>query len=54
MNRTKIPYLTHVWNPMSGCTPISSGCDSCWAQSNLHRWRRPEGVTLHPEELKKA
>ncbi len=31
MNKTKIPYLTHSWNPLAmRCTPCSPGCANCW------------------------
>jgi protein gp37 len=31
MQRTKIPYLTHTWNPFAmRCTPCSPGCANCW------------------------
>ncbi len=31
MQRTKIEYLTHSWNPIAmRCTPISAGCAHCW------------------------
>lgn len=31
MNKTKIEYLTHSWNPLSmRCTPVSDGCKNCW------------------------
>ena len=31
MGRTKIDYLTHVWNPIAmRCTPCSPGCLNCW------------------------
>lgn len=29
VNRTGIPYLTHVWNPVVGC---NRGCPHCWAR----------------------
>lgn len=33
MNRTKIEYLTHTWNPTHGCSHAGSpGCDHCWAR----------------------
>lgn len=28
---TRIPYLTHVWNPVTGCTPAGEGCRNCYA-----------------------
>lgn len=31
MNKTKIEYLTHTWNPLAmRCSPISEGCKNCW------------------------
>ncbi|GAF71172.1 unnamed protein product [marine sediment metagenome] len=31
MNRTKIEYLTHTWNPIAmRCDPVSEGCKNCW------------------------
>jgi protein gp37 len=48
---TKIPYLTKTWNPIEGCTPVSAGCDHCWAQAYLRRWKKPTTPTLHPERL---
>jgi len=31
MNKTKIEYLTHTWNPLAmRCTPVSEGCKNCW------------------------
>jgi protein gp37 len=31
MNKTKIEYLTHTWNPLAMCcTPVSAGCANCW------------------------
>lgn len=37
MQRTKIPYLTHSWSPMHGCTPIAPGCENCWAEKMSKR-----------------
>jgi len=31
MQKTKISYLSHSWNPISmRCTPMSAGCQNCW------------------------
>ncbi len=29
---TKIRWADHSWNPMTGCTKISEGCDNCYAE----------------------
>lgn len=29
--RTKILWATHVWNPIIGCSPVSEGCEKCYA-----------------------
>ncbi len=65
MQRTKIQYLTHTWNPIKmRCTPVSSGCANCWhlamakrLENNLmisapHRAAyRGEGPELDQKEL---
>ena len=37
---TKIEWTNEVWNPMTGCTKISSGCDNCYAHTVAHRRTR--------------
>jgi len=37
MNKTEISYLTFTWNPTHGCSPISEGCQKCWAQKMSKR-----------------
>lgn len=38
MQKTKIEYLTHTWNPITmHCTPVSDGCDNCWHRSMAKR-----------------
>jgi len=37
MNKTKISYLTHTWNPTHGCSPVSEGCKFCWAKTMSKR-----------------
>ncbi|MDN5375344.1 MAG: hypothetical protein PWQ39_384 [Thermacetogenium sp.] len=54
---TKIEWCDSVWNPTSGCTPISPGCDNCFAKRFAYRLRGrypdddPFRVTLRPERL---
>jgi protein gp37 len=40
---TKIPYVTASWNPVTGCTPESEGCQNCYARPFLNRFRGIEG-----------
>lgn len=36
---TKIEWATKVWNPVTGCTPVSRGCDNCYAERMHGRFR---------------
>ncbi len=38
--RTGIEWTDAVWNPMTGCTKISAGCDHCYAEVVAHRRTR--------------
>jgi protein gp37 len=33
---TKIEWTDVTWNPVTGCTPVSSGCDNCYAHTLAH------------------
>jgi len=37
MGNTQISWTQKVWNPSTGCTPISEGCKHCYAQKMAHR-----------------
>lgn len=37
---TKIEWTDAVWNPMTGCTEISAGCDHCYARTVAERRTR--------------
>lgn len=49
----------YSWNPVSGCTPISEGCQNCYAKRMANRLRgrcgypadEPFKVTLHKDRL---
>lgn len=32
MAETKIEWAKKVWNPVTGCTKVSAGCDNCYAE----------------------
>lgn len=59
MTTTKIDWADVVWNPVTGCTPASAGCQNCYAQRMAKRLAgrcgypadEPFKVTLHPERL---
>jgi protein gp37 len=33
VKNSKIRWCDHTWNPMSGCTHVSPGCDHCYAEA---------------------
>ena len=59
MPKTKIEWTEYSWNPVTGCTPISEGCQNCYARRMANRLRgrcgypaeEPFRVTLHSERL---
>lgn len=46
-DKSQIEWTDATWNPVSGCTKISSGCDHCYAERFSERFR---GVKNHPFE----
>ena len=44
---TAIEWTDATWNPVTGCTKISPGCDRCYAERFAERFR---GVPDHPFE----
>ena len=52
-------YWDVSWNPVTGCSPCSPGCDNCWAKKMACRLKGRYGypaddpfrVTFHPERL---
>ena len=63
---TKIEWVTNLdgtkgetWNPITGCTKISEGCQNCYAERMSKRLagrcgypkENPFAVTLHPDKL---
>lgn len=59
MGKTKIEWADSVWNPVTGCTPVSEGCERCFARRMANRLKGRYGypkddpfrVTLHPDKL---
>jgi len=42
MQQTGIEWADWTWNPMSGCTPKSTGCLNCYARTMANRLRGME------------
>jgi protein gp37 len=45
--QSAIEWTDATWNPVTGCTEVSPGCDHCYARTFAERWR---GVAGHPYE----
>lgn len=58
---TKIEWAQETWNPITGCSPISEGCEHCYAARMAKRLRGrcgydralPFKVTFHEDQLAK-
>lgn len=58
-DKSGIEWTDATWNPVTGCTAISAGCDHCYAELLSYRLQRmgvekyANGfeVTLHPDAL---
>ncbi len=56
---SKIEWTDSTWNPVTGCTPISEGCENCYAKRMAKRlqtmgqmkYRNGFTVTCHPHAL---
>ena len=44
---SSIEWTDATWNPVTGCTKVSRGCDNCYAERFAERFR---GVVNHPYE----
>jgi protein gp37 len=59
MASTKIEWTESTWNPITGCTKISTGCKFCYAEVMARRlkamgqekYKNGFEMTLHPETL---
>lgn len=59
MNSTKIEWTDKTWNPITGCTKYSSGCQNCYAEKmskrlkamHIKKYTNAFNLTLHSECL---
>jgi protein gp37 len=58
-DNTAIEWTDATWNPVTGCTKVSPGCDHCYAETFAERFRGTPGhyfergfdVQLRPDKL---
>ena len=53
MARPEKQWWTDAWNPVTGCTKISPGCDNCWAEGMAKQYKYSHKVQFHPERLER-
>ena len=59
MRKSKIEWTESTWNPTTGCTKLSSGCQNCYAFNmarrlkamGLEKYANGFDLTLHADEL---
>jgi len=59
-DKSAIEWTDATWNPVTGCTKISAGCDNCYAERFSERFRGTPGhpfedgfdLTLRPDRLR--
>ena len=62
MQKTRIAWTDETWNPVHGCSRVSTGCDNCYAETLSLRMKlttkawtgenASENVTIKPHKLK--
>lgn len=58
-DKSAIEWTDATWNPVTGCTEVTPGCDNCYAKTFAERWRGTPGhyfeqgfdVQLRPDKL---
>jgi protein gp37 len=55
-DKSAIEWTDATWNPVTGCTKVSPGCDHCYAERVTERWQGKGSfnrVVLHEDRLSK-
>lgn len=53
MGDSNIQWTNKTWNPITGCTKVSPGCDNCYAEAITKRFKLGpfEQVTMHLDRM---
>jgi len=51
MGKSKISWCDWTWSPIHGCSPVSRGCDNCWARAMAPRLEGDFKITFHEDRL---
>lgn len=43
---TTIEWTDETWNPVRGCSVVSSGCTNCYAMKQAHRFSGEGGILI--------
>lgn len=47
-DKSKIEWCDATWNPVTGCSPVSAGCDNCYAAAMAKRFPQIVGGDFRP------
>ena len=50
-DNSAIEWTDATWNPTTGCTKVSTGCDRCYAERIALRFDRSFDLEIHPDRL---
>ena len=59
VTKSRIEWTSSTWNPITGCTPVSPGCEHCYAERmakrlkamGVHKYRNGFKPTVHPKVI---
>jgi protein gp37 len=57
--KSKIEWTEATWNPVTGCTKVSAGCENCYAErmalrlkeAGMEKYRKGFRLAMHPDFL---
>ncbi len=51
MSKSKIEWTDRTWNVATGCTPVSAGCERCYARIMARRFAGMNGYPEYPNHF---